>query len=169
MLEFMDKLQTVSLEDVPDIELYMDQITTFMDTRLSGYKRTPADSILTKAMINNYTKNKMLPTPNKKKYSPGQLKLLIALYHLKPVLAIEDIKALLATQPDLDGFYASFLRLQETALENAKTTVADKLSLQEQSPGKASREDMALLAASLAVEAGIYKRLAEKMIDTYLK
>ena len=45
-----DKLSYISPEDVPDIALYMDQITTFMDSRLDACKRHPDDKILTKTM-----------------------------------------------------------------------------------------------------------------------
>ena len=42
-----------------DIDLYMDQVTTFMDEHLSDCKRREDDKILTKTMINNYTKNNL--------------------------------------------------------------------------------------------------------------
>ena len=52
---------------LPNIDLYMDQVTTFMDCHLEKSKRYPEDKILTKTMINNYTKNNLLPPPDKKK------------------------------------------------------------------------------------------------------
>ena len=52
------KTEPIPPEDIPDIGLYMDQVTTLMDTRLAGSKRYPDDKILTKTMINNYAKNK---------------------------------------------------------------------------------------------------------------
>ena len=55
--------------DIPDIDLYMDQVTTFMDGQLASSKRHEEDKILTKTMINNYAKNNLLPPPVKKKYS----------------------------------------------------------------------------------------------------
>lgn len=55
------KTEPIPPEDIPDIGLYMDQVTTLMDTRLAGSKRYPDDKILTKTMINNYTKNHLLP------------------------------------------------------------------------------------------------------------
>ena len=63
------KTEPIPPEDIPDIGLYMDQVTTLMDTRLAGSKRYPDDKILTKTMINNYTKNHLLPPSDKKKYS----------------------------------------------------------------------------------------------------
>lgn len=90
-------LETVSIpsDDIPNIDLYMDQITTFMDTRLEDSKRYPDDKIITKTMVNNYTKNHLLPPSVKKKYSREHVFLLIMIYHLKNMLSISDIQSLL--------------------------------------------------------------------------
>ena len=71
------QLDYIYPEDIPAIELYMDQITTFMDKQLTGNKRRPEDKILTKTMINNYSKNNLLPPSDKKKYSKDHIILLI--------------------------------------------------------------------------------------------
>lgn len=93
----MSMLSSVRIpsEDIPDIELYMDQVTTFMDTRLAATRRYPEDKILTKTMINNYTKNHLLPPSVKKKYSKEHIFMLIFIYHLKNMLSISDIQSLL--------------------------------------------------------------------------
>ena len=67
------KLDYILPEDIPNIELYMDQVTTFMDQHFSNSKRYKDDKTLTKTMINNYTKNKLMPPPIKKKYSKNQI------------------------------------------------------------------------------------------------
>ena len=89
------KTESIPPEDIPDIGLYMDQVTTLMDTKLAGSKRYPDDKILTKTMINNYTKNKLLPPSDKKKYSREHIFLLIMIYYLKSILSISDIHSLL--------------------------------------------------------------------------
>ena len=53
----------IKTEDIPNIGLYMDQVTTFMDEQLEACKRYEDDKILTKTMINNYAKNNLLPAP----------------------------------------------------------------------------------------------------------
>lgn len=97
--KYMD-LNYISPEEVPDIPLYMDQVTTFMDQKLASCKRYPDDKILTKTMINNYTKNRLIPPPEKKKYSKEQLMLLIFVYYFKDFLSIGDIKTILAPMID---------------------------------------------------------------------
>jgi len=98
LIKLMEDLQSISYiqpQDVPNIDLYMDQVTTFMDQHLEGTKRYSEDKLLTKTMINNYTKNDLLPSPVKKKYSKDHMYLLIFIYYLKNILSITDIQALL--------------------------------------------------------------------------
>ena len=75
--QVLEEIESFNIDDIPNIDLYMDQVTTLMDTRLASSKRYPDDKILTKTMINNYTKNKLLPPSNKKKYSREHIFLLI--------------------------------------------------------------------------------------------
>lgn len=82
-------------DEIPSIDLYMDQVTTFMDEHLKTSKRYESDKILTKTMINNYAKNDLLPPPVKKKYSKDHIILLIFIYYFKNILSINDIQELL--------------------------------------------------------------------------
>ena len=61
ILNELSHLQYVHPGDIPNIDLYMDQVTTFMDEQLASTKRYKEDKILTKTMINNYAKNDLLP------------------------------------------------------------------------------------------------------------
>ena len=96
IVESLDRIEHIKAEDIPDIELYMDQVTTFMDMHLKNSARNPQnDKILTKTMINNYAKNDLLPPPVKKKYSKDHVLLLIFIYYYKGILSISDIQELL--------------------------------------------------------------------------
>ena len=66
ILSSLNRIDYIKPEDIPNIDLYMDQVTTFMDEQLEATRRYPEDKILTKTMINNYTKNNLLPPPDKK-------------------------------------------------------------------------------------------------------
>lgn len=96
ILSSLEKIDYIRPREIPDIDLYMDQVTTFMDAHLEACKRTDEDKILTKTMINNYTKNNLLPPPDKKKYSKEHMYLLIFLYYFKNVLSISDIQKIFA-------------------------------------------------------------------------
>ncbi|MGN0512663.1 MAG: DUF1836 domain-containing protein [Lachnospiraceae bacterium] len=90
-------------DEIPDINLYMDQVTTFMEDHLNDAKRYSDDKILTKTMINNYAKNDLLPPPVKKKYSKDHMIMLIFIYYFKNILSISDIQSLLT--PLSNGFF----------------------------------------------------------------
>ena len=73
ILQSLERIDYIHPEEIPNIDLYMDQVTTFMETQLRSTKRYEQDKILTKTMINNYAKNHLLPPPVKKKYSKEHL------------------------------------------------------------------------------------------------
>lgn len=103
-MESLERIEYIKPEDIPNIELYMDQVTTFMDSKLRASSRNPGDDkILTKTMINNYTKNDLLPPSLKKKYSKEHVLLLIFIYYFKSILSINDIQNLL--QPITEQFF----------------------------------------------------------------
>ena len=87
MIKHFEGLDIVKSEDIPDISLYMDQMTSFIDEKLESFKREEDDKLLTKTMINNYTKNKLLPPSDKKKYTKNHVMLLILIYFYKNVLS----------------------------------------------------------------------------------
>ena len=74
------ELDYIKPDEIPNIDLYMDQVTTFMEENLASNKRHEDDKILTKTMINNYAKNKLLPPPEKKRYSRENEKVRLWLY-----------------------------------------------------------------------------------------
>ena len=96
-------LDYIKIEDIPGIELYMDQVIKFMDDHFASLKRYEGDKMLTKTMINNYTKNKLLPSPEKKKYGKDHMLLLIFIYYFKNVLSIKDINSILT--PLTENFF----------------------------------------------------------------
>lgn len=95
ILSSLSRIDYIKPDSIPNIDLYMDQITTFMDTQLAASKRHPEDKILTKTMINNYAKNNLLPPPVKKKYSKEHVLMLIFIYYFKSILSINDIESIL--------------------------------------------------------------------------
>lgn len=99
----LSQMTYIRPDEIPDINLYMDQVTTFMEDHLNDAKRYSDDKILTKTMINNYAKNDLLPPPVKKKYSKDHMIMLIFIYYFKNILSISDIQSLLT--PLSNGFF----------------------------------------------------------------
>ena len=92
ILQSLERIDYIHPEEIPNIDLYMDQVTTFMETQLRSTKRYEQDKILTKTMINNYAKNHLLPPPVKKKYSKDHMLMLVFIYYFKNVLSFADIE-----------------------------------------------------------------------------
>ena len=105
ILESLSHIDYIKSTDIPNIDLYMDQVTTFMDEHLKSSKRNPEDKVLTKTMINNYAKNHLLPPPVKKKYSKEHLLVLIFIYYFKGFLSFQDIQSVL--NPLTERFFQS--------------------------------------------------------------
>ena len=183
--EFNDKNEYYIIEpsDIPNIDLYMDQVTTFMETKLCGYKRNNDDKILTKTMINNYAKAKLFPPPVKKKYTKNHVMMLILIYHLKNMLSINDIGRLLSPitsalslNPDdktLANIYESFVKMQKTAYE----LISRKQSFDENFFNSISVEDniknkqefrAILYVLGFSIFSNLEKRISEKIIDGML-
>ena len=122
LMERIAQQQYIHTEDIPGIDLYMDQVTTFMETHLSQGKRHEEDKILTKTMINNYAKNDLLPPPVKKKYSREHMLMLIFVYYYKNLLSIGDIQTLM--QPLTDAYFQAPEGLNLTNIYNEVFSMA---------------------------------------------
>jgi len=104
MLSILNKMKStnyVQPGEVPNIDLYMDQVTKFMDEHLESSKRRSDDKLLTKTMINNYTKNDLLPSPEKKKYTKDHMYTLLFIYYLKNVMPMDDMQSILKPLTDM--------------------------------------------------------------------
>lgn len=95
-IEALKNIKTIAPDDPPDIYLYMDQVTAFLREHLMNDNVHDDYKLLTKTMINNYTKKKLLPPPIKKKYSKQHLYFLTLIYYYKNFLTIDEIHDLLA-------------------------------------------------------------------------
>ena len=139
LMAYLEHLSHVKAEDIPDIDLYMDQVTTFMETHLKDTRRHPEDKVLTKTMINNYAKNNLLPTPVKKKYSKDHILMLVFIYYFKSLLSFHDIGALFrpitekhfsgqASKLSLEDIYSEVFGLAKQEMEHLKEDVTAKFS-----------------------------------------
>ena len=137
LMDCLDRQTHVKPEQIPDIDLYMDQVTTFMEEHLKDTRRYPDDKVLTKTMINNYAKNNLLPPPVKKKYSKDHMLMLIFIYYFKSLLAFNDIETLFApitskhfsvcsSKLSLEDIYREVFTLEDGEMKNLKADVEAK-------------------------------------------
>ncbi len=181
ILASLDRVQYISPEDIPNIDLYMDQVTTFMDSRLKTTSRHPKeDKILTKTMINNYAKNDLLPPPVRKKYSKEHVLLLIFIYYYKGILSIGDIQILLGPitkkffqngkEFNLESIYREAFSMEEKQLEALKADVTEKFKVSQETFQNAPEKDREFLQkfsfiCALSFDVYLKKLMIEKMID----
>ena len=174
-------LDYIRPEDIPNIDLYMDQVTTFMEEHLKKTRRHPGDKILTKTMINNYAKNDLLPPPTKKKYSREHMLVLIFIYYFKNLLSITDIQALLKPLTEkyfindkdfgMEEVYKEVFSLEKGELEKLQKDMEEKYAVSKETFKGAPEEDREFLQlfsfiCILAFDTYMKKALIEKLVDS---
>ena len=83
-------------QELPNIDLYMDQVLTYIEKNLSNYIKLDKDEkFITKTMINNYVKQEIIPPPVSKKYNRLHLAELFVICILKQVYSISEINSLI--------------------------------------------------------------------------
>ncbi|MCR4763936.1 MAG: DUF1836 domain-containing protein [Lachnospiraceae bacterium] len=184
VMESLNRIPDISLSDIPNIDLYMDQLTTFMDEQLSHTTRYPGeDKVLTKMMINNYAKNDLLPPPIRKKYSRDHMILLIFIYYYKNILSINDIQRLIEPLKErfhisdtekltLSDIYTEICELEKSQMESTKEDIRQKIARSEKTFADAPEEyrermQMFSLISMLSYDVYIKKLLIEKIIDGF--
>jgi hypothetical protein len=124
---------SVEWDRLPDIELYMDQVITFLNRNMEIYRKDPQERIVTPSMINNYAKDHVIPRAEAKKYSKEHIALIIAVCSLKKVLSMPDLSIMLRDftgeeNADVAAFYEKFRSYQQTAIRETTDRVAEFLS-----------------------------------------
>ena len=180
ILSSLEKIDYIKPKEIPDIDLYMDQVTTFMEEHLHSSKRYPEDKILTKTMINNYAKNRLIPSPEKKKYSKEHMLLLIYIYYYKGILSIGDIQSLLEplteryfhTQEPLNmqSIYEEVFSLEKSQVEKMKADVIESYRIASGTFSEAPEEEQQFLhifsfICLLSFDVYVKKQVIEKLID----
>lgn len=187
-MEKQARLDYIKPEELPNIDLYMDQVTTFMESQLAGTKRTPNDKIMTKTMINNYTKNKLLPAPERKKYSKDHLLMLIFIFYFKSIMSIADLQEILTPlseycfgkkdsskeEPNLSAVYEELFQLEHEYYYQIKEDIEKVREIAERSFDQAEGEKGKFLKklsfiTLLSHDIFIRKQMIETMVDEMKK
>ena len=181
ILQSLEKVEYIKSEDIPNIDLYMDQVLTFMDRKLrSAVRPQTEDRILTKTMINNYAKNKLLPPPEKKRYSREHLLMLIFIYYFKNILSINDIQTLLGpitekyfksvTEKDMTYIYQEVFSMEQSQIRYLEKDLMRRFKSAGEIFEDADPEDKEFLhqfsfICLLSFDVYMKKMIIENMID----
>jgi hypothetical protein len=178
--EKLKSIDYVKPEDIPNIGLYMDQVTTFMDEQLEACKRYEDDKIMTKAMINNYAKNNLLPSPEKKKYSKEHMLTLLFIYYFKNILSINDIYSIIHPLTenyfgnkdgfDMEDVYKEVFQLEKDESEKLLKDLGKKYTISQETFNDFPEEDRNFLhkftfICLLSFDVYIKKMVIEGVID----
>ncbi len=168
----------ISLQEMPDIDLYMDQVIQLFDHRFKGTTRNEEEKVLTKTMINNYAKSKLFIPIKNKKYSKKHLMLISLIYQLKGALSMNDIKTTLdvinykltTEEFELEKFYDSFLSIQQRNAGDFHQEFQQRANDVHNEVAKlkdndAEKLEKILLITSLVNISNSYRKAAELLID----
>ena len=170
----------IKVSMLPDLDLYVDQITTFLTRHLAKTIRFEDDKIMTKTMINNYTKNHLLPPPDKKKYSRDHILLMIFIYYFKNFLPISDIKTILGPLTDkyfhkdadlnLEAIYTTLFSKEDTFVQEVLENVMKQFHMSADLFPDAPKADQASLReftfiCMLSLDIYLKKQLIEAILD----
>ncbi|MBQ6820178.1 MAG: DUF1836 domain-containing protein [Clostridium sp.] len=187
-IELIEKFNELNLQnqldlnEMPELDLYMDQVTQLFDNKFNSSKRNEEDKALTKTMVNNYAKGKLLMTIKNKKYTKDHLILMSLIYNLKGSLSIADIKSSLnkivksfedGEEYPLRDLYTLYLNQYnkdlydvEKVIEEKASTI-DKVNVNETSEEDEEFQKNFLLLSSFINMSNMYRRMGEKLIDEY--
>lgn len=185
LLAHLDSLDHIHVDEIPQIDLYMDQVTTFMEKHLGELKRYPEDKVLTKTMINNYAKNNLLPSPLKKKYTQEHILLLVFIYYFKNLMSFTDIETILSyitehhfdtdDESSLAEIYTKVFSMEHGQMDRLKEDVKEKFekaketfpSSAEGSAEPENAESLQLFGfiCELAFDVFLKKQMIERLAD----
>ncbi|WP_448973776.1 DUF1836 domain-containing protein [Oribacterium sp.] len=187
LTEYLKSLHHVHAGSLPSLDLYMDQVTGFMEEHLASMKRHPEDKALTKTMINNYAKNKILPPPVGKRYNKNHMLILLLIYYYKSMLSLSDIRTVvdplaenyfsLHSKPRLTDIYEEIFSFANGEMQSLVEDLEKKFqtansSFSEQDPAFADLEEQEReqlqsfsFLSLLAFDVYLKKQLMEKIVD----
>ncbi|WP_017471204.1 DUF1836 domain-containing protein [Amphibacillus jilinensis] len=182
VLESLHLENIVRKEDIPAIDLYMDQVTQLFEKKYASSKRHDTDKILTKTMINNYAKGKLLFPIQNKKYTKEHIMLIQFIYHLKGALSINDVGAVLSDlnqyveqeEIELDPIYQQYTELMDKQVDQFTTDFQTLVDQSGQAVTEMPYENVEhihqlFLIMSAAHYSNMYRKLAERLVDQLFK
>ena len=153
--------------ELPDIELYMDQVISIISKYITPGGST--EKIITPAMISNYVRLGTIPAPIRKKYSRLHLAYLFMVCTLKQTLDMATIQRIVPTDLDetaVEQIYNSFVKNQNKAYGYITENVLSvAVPIFEKEGGNQDRLNDLLL--QVAASANILKLLTEKLSDCH--
>lgn len=116
--------------ELPNLDLYMDQVIAFIDGAIGDLFRKIDVPPLTKSMVNNYVKAKIIEAPVNKKYSKLAVASAMVVCILKSNFSVEEIGALIRMGMELGSVPVTYDRFCEAIEEALREVFSGNISLQ---------------------------------------
>jgi hypothetical protein len=168
----------LTLDEIPNIDLYMDQVIQLFENKFKDSKRNDEEKVLTKTMINNYAKGKLIFPIKNKKYSKEHLILMSLIYQLKGALSINDIqvtldgmnKRIINEDIELESLYNSYLSLSQKNVADFNEDIDERIKgvkeeVKKMEDSHSPYLEQVLMISSLVHMSNLYRKVAEKLVD----
>lgn len=183
--QVMDKYAKTGLllpDEMPEVELYMDQVVSLLNKELAVYKEKEQD-VFTKSMVSNYVKHKVLPKPENKKYNKEHMVILNMIFQLKSIFQMDEMKVLfksfvenhesiLEEQYDMEGLYDSLLRNRDKEILQMTNHIHEdieyvKAVMEEMGTSDDDAHEIMGVILILAIQSNAYRLMARKLLNEY--
>lgn len=156
-------------DDIPALDLYMDQIMTLFDEKLKDNKRQIEDKLLTKTMVNNYSKEGLIKPVKGKKYTKEQILQMLIVYNLKNTITMQEIKQLVTptyqSEASIKELYDRFISIKQDQNQELKPLIQKTIDTHNLNID--NETDRLITIMALSALSSQLKDTVEKIIDTY--
>lgn len=160
-------------EEIPSIDLYLDQITCLTSEKLKEGSTRFYDRALTKTMINNYSKDGLISPIKGKKYTKEHFLQMLLVYAMKNTLSISEIKRILQNLYRTEGFntemltdiYRRFLEFKQYERKNACRVM--KVITRSAALDLEKEEDIAVLLLGLCSISSYLKTIVQALLEEH--
>ena len=163
-LDELSKYEVTPYEKLPDIDLYMDQMITYLERNLNTFSLSSLDKQITSSMINNYVKSDTIPSPTGKKYNKEHIALILEICMLKRAINISDIKQIIDSEYQNASFsetYNDFATKSDEILHSTCENAKEKLREIETN----NHQELLKLALELSLVANANIMIAKRILS----
>ena len=168
-------------KSIPGIDLYIDQMVSCLNSELSLYAKD-GEGPITKGIVSNYTKHKMIPRPEGKRYTRDHCIFMLLVYYLKGCFSMDQIQRLMKPllsnydsdwddSVDIQAYYAKIVEeVREAEAGLTQELQEDMKDIKKFLADKGSDDDISeiiLLITTLIMRSNGERFLAEKLLDEY--
>ena len=170
-------------KSVPDIDLYIDQMVSCLNSELSLYAKN-GEGPITKGIVSNYTKHKMIPGPEGKRYTKDHCIFMLLVYYLKGCFSMDQVQRLMKPilsnydsawddNVDMQAYYKEILAVVRKSEEDFSEQLQERILANKKFLADRGSDDdiseLILLITMLIMRSNEERYMAEKLLDEYFQ